>query len=100
MNNNEIMKYKENIFRKILNKFKLLFSKKVNDNCEKTDNFENVAIKSTDLEMIRLKGQIENKKIDIRKLTNEQIGKLIKMYKKEIEQQIIMIEDLDNKLKD
>ena len=96
MKNNELIIYKKNIFRKICDFFKKIFSKKevlqnedIIVNNEKNDSF----IKSTqikenkeELRLLQLKQQYENGEIDEEDMSDEDIDKLCKLYEKETDE--------------
>ena len=89
MKNNKLIVYKKNIFRKISEFFKKIFSKKevlskeVIITNEKNNNFlENIQIKE-DKEELRLLQQYENGEIDEEEISDEDVDKLCELYKKE-----------------
>ena len=96
MKNNELIIYKKNIFRKICDFFKKIFSKKevlqnedIIVNNEKNDSF----IKSTqikenkeELRLLQLKQQYEQGEIDEEDISDEDIDKLCKLYEKETDE--------------
>ena len=96
MKNNELIIYKKNIFRKICDFFKKIFSKKevlqnedIIVNNEKNDSF----IKSTqikenkeELRLLQLKQQYEQGEIGEEDLSAEEIDKLCELYEKETEE--------------
>ena len=95
MRSNELIPYKENIFAKISNFFKKLFFKKKESidetsivNNEYRDSFiENITIKENEEEK-RLKNiqlQYDNGKIEEEDISDEDMDKLIEMYKIETE---------------
>lgn len=92
MKNNKLIVYKKNIFRKISEFFKKIFSKKevlskeVIITNEKNNNFlENIQIKEDKkkLRLLQLKQQYENGEIDEEKISDEDVDKLCELYKKE-----------------
>lgn len=100
MMNNKLIPYKENIFTKISNFFKKLFSRKkeyieesVDENLiyniQQKENFvENIVIKDNEEEK-RLKAlqlQYDNGEIDEEYISDEDIDKLIEMYERETEE--------------
>ena len=96
MKNNELIVYKKNIFRKICDFFKKIFSKKevlqnedIIVNNEKNDSF----IKSTqikenkeELRLLQLKQQYEQGEIDEEDISDKDIDNLCKLYKKETDE--------------
>lgn len=100
MKNNKLIKYKGNIFIKIFEFFKQIFSRK---NISDTENitekliknkgnsinfFENIQIRQNE-EEIRLKNlqlQYDNGEIDEEEISEEDMDKLIEMYEKETEE--------------
>ena len=96
MKNNELIIYKKSIFRKISDFFKKIFSKKevlqnedIIVNNEKNDSFiQNIKIKENkeELRLLQLRKQYENGEIDEEDMSNEDIDKLCKMYKKETDE--------------
>ena len=95
MKNNKLVEYKDNIFTKIANFFKNIFSRKnivetivrepINNEETKDDFLENIVIKETEEEK-RLKSlqlQYDNGEIEEEDILEEDIEKLIKMYEKE-----------------
>lgn len=99
MKNNELIKYKENIFTKISNFIKSLFTKKdkaiikpiaevSTSNKKQKDNFtQNILIKENeeDKRIKILKLQYENGEIDEDGISDEDIDKIIEMYESETE---------------
>ena len=100
MKNNKLISYKENVFSKILNFFKKLFLKKKEATVEvideapiysnqcKEDFIANIVIKENEEEK-RLKDlqlKYDKGEIDEEDITNEDMDKLIEMYKKEKEE--------------
>ena len=92
MKNNKLIVYKKNIFRKISEFFKKIFSKKevlskeVIITNEKNNNFlENIQIKEDkeELRLLQLKQQYENGEIYEEEISNEDVDKLCELYKKE-----------------
>ena len=92
MKNNKLIVYKKNIFRKISEFFKKIFSKKevlskeVIITNEKNNNFlENTQIKEDkeELRLLQLKQQYENGEIDEEEISDEDVDKLCELYKKE-----------------
>ena len=92
MKNNKLIVYKKNIFRKISEFFKKIFSKKevlskeVIITNEKNNNFlENIKIKEDkeELRLLQLKQQYENGEIDEEEISDEDVNKLCELYKKE-----------------
>ncbi len=92
MKNNKLIVYKKNIFRKISEFFKKIFSKKevlskeVIITNEKNNNFlENIQIKEDkeELRLLQLKQQYENGEIDEEEISDEDVDKLCELYKKE-----------------
>ena len=98
MKNNKLIPYKENIFTKISNFFKKIFNKKTilereEDKAIYTDvskeNFiENILIKENEEEKRLKKLQIkyDNGEINEEDISEEDIEKLIDLYKKETEE--------------
>ena len=99
MNNNRLIAYKEKIINKISNFFKKIFFRKKNNvkaignsnNCNNNDkeNFiENIVIKENEEEkrLKNIKFRYDNGEIDEKDILEEDIDKLIEMYKKEIEE--------------
>lgn len=100
MGNNKLISYKENIFTKILNFFKKLFFRKKKDTAKSIDetliynkqckeNFiDNILIKEDEeekrLKMLQL--QYDNEEIDEEDMSDEDIDKLCKLYKKETDE--------------
>ena len=99
MNNNKLIEYKENVFTKISIFFKKLFFRKKETHAEFIDeapiynnpkeNFiENIAIKENEeekrLKILQL--QYDNGEIDEDDISEEDIDKLIALYKKETEE--------------
>lgn len=97
--NNSLEIKKEGFLKKIINKIKLLFGKKENDNFESNtnkvdqnkelksnleDKFSQSLKVSVDLEIFSLKVKLENNEIRAIDLTDEQIDELQKIYDKEI----------------
>lgn len=100
MKNNKLIEYKQNVFIRIFNFFKKLFSKKnvltTKNNIEKSlidsknkANFlEDIQIKKNE-EKIRLKSlqlQYDNGEIDEEDISDEDMDRLIQMYEKETEE--------------
>lgn len=92
MKNNKLIVYKKNIFRKISEFFKKIFSKKevlskeVIITNEKNNNFlENIQIKEDkeELRLLQLKQQYKNGEIDEEEISDEDVDKLCELYKKE-----------------
>lgn len=95
MKNNKLIEYKENIFIKIFKIFKQIFSRKnifaIEDITKNERNysnfFEKIQIKEDEeekrLKILQL--QYDNGEIDEEDISNEDIDKLIEMYKKEAE---------------
>ena len=92
MKNNKLIVYKKNIFRKISEFFKKIFSKKevlskeVIITNEKNNNFlKNIKIKEDkeELRLLQLKQQYENGEIDEEEISDEDVDKLCELYKKE-----------------
>lgn len=97
MKNNKLITYKENIFTKISNFFKKLFSrekksnleninKKIISNNKNKKNFiENILIKENEEEkrLKNLQMQYDNGEIDEDDILDEDMNKLIEMYEKE-----------------
>lgn len=95
MKNNKLIVYKKNIFRKISEFFKKIFSKKevlskeVIITNEKNNNFlENIKIKEDkeELRLLQLKQQYENGEIDEEEISDEDVDKLCELYKKETDE--------------
>ena len=96
MKNNELIIYKKSIFRKICDFFKKIFSKKevlknkvIIVNNDKDDNFiQNIQIKENkeELRLLQLKQQYENGEIDEEDISDKDIDKLCKLYKKETDE--------------
>ena len=100
MMNNKLIPYKENIFTKISNFFKKLFSRKKENieecveenliyNIQQKENFvENIVIKENEEEkrLKELQLQYDNGEIDEDDISDEDIDKLIEMYEKETEE--------------
>ena len=98
--NNKLIQYKENIFTKISNFFKKLFSKKkeyieenVDENLiyniQQKENFvENIVIKENEEEkrLKELQLQFDNGEIDEEDISDEDMDKLIELYNKETEE--------------
>ena len=95
MKNNKLVEYKENVFTKIANFFKNIFSRKtivevidkeqINNMPNKDSFMENLIIKESEEEK-RLKSlqlQYDNEEIEEEDILEEDIEKLIKMYEKE-----------------
>jgi len=100
MKNNKLISYKESVFSRILNFFKKLFFKKkkatveaINETLicnilDKNSFIENIGIKENE-EVKRLKElkiKYDNEDIDEKDLSDEDMNKLIKMYKNETEE--------------
>lgn len=89
MKNNELIIYKKSIFRKIIDFFKNIFSKKevlknedIIVNNDKDDSFiKNIQIKENkeELRLLQLKQQYENGEIDEEDMSDEDIDKLCKL---------------------
>lgn len=96
MKNNELIIYKKSIFRKIIDFFKNIFSKKevlknedIIVNNDKDDSFiKNIQIKENkeELRLLQLKQQYENGEIDEEDMSDEDIDKLCKLYEKETDE--------------
>lgn len=100
MMNNKLIPYKENIFTKISNFFKKLFSSKKKEtnksidklpiyNNQSKENFiENILIKENKEEkrLKTLQLQYDNGEIDEEDILDEDMDKLIEMYEKETEE--------------
>lgn len=99
MKNNKLIKYKENVFTKIFNFFKKIFSKKklsvneedvdetIKEEKNKSNFLEDIQIKE-DKEEIRLKKLqllYDNGEIDEDDLSESDIEKLVALYEKETE---------------
>lgn len=99
MKNNKLIPYKENIFAKISNFFRKIFSRKKEDieemnneksiyNIKQKENFvENILIKENKEEkrLKTLQLQYDNGEIDEEDISDEDMEKLIEMYEKETE---------------
>ena len=100
MKNNKLIKYKENVFTKIFNFFKKIFSKKelsinkedvdetIKEEKNKSNFLEDIQIKE-DKEEIRLKKLqllYDNGEIDEDDLSESDIEKLVALYEKETEE--------------
>ena len=100
MKNNKLIKYKDNVFIKIFQFFKRIFSRKnipiseniieksSTDSKSKTDFLKNIQIQKNE-EEIRLKKlqlQYDNEEIDEDDLSEEEIEKLVVLYEKETEE--------------
>lgn len=98
MKNNNLIEYKENLFTRIFNFFKNLFSRKnVSDNKiikesninikNKNNFFEDIQFKENkeEIELKRLQLLYDNGEIDEDDLSEEEIEKLVSLYKKETE---------------
>lgn len=100
MKNNKLVSYKENIFTRISNFLKKLFWGKKKDDAKTTteetidnnqckENFiKNIVIKENKEEkrLKTLQLQYDNGEIDEEEISNEDMDKLIEMYKKETEE--------------
>ena len=99
MKNNKLIKYKENVFTRIFNFFKKIFSKKklsvnkedvdetIKEEKNKSNFLEDIQIKE-DKEEIRLKKLqllYDNGEIDEDDLSESDIEKLVALYEKETE---------------
>ena len=99
MKNNKLIKYKENVFTRIFNFFKKIFSKKklsvnkedvdetIKEEKNKSNFLEDIQIKE-DKEEIRLKKLqllYDNGEIDEDDLSESDIKKLVALYEKETE---------------
>ena len=99
MKNNKLIKYKENVFTKIFNFFKKIFSKKelsvnkedvdetIKEEKNKSNFLEDIQIKE-DKEEVRLKKLqllYDNGEIDEDDLSESDIEKLVALYEKETE---------------
>lgn len=98
MKQNNLILYKESIFKKILNFFKRVFHidrkdenkttfNNINYNLEKDEFVKNIAIKENEEEkrLKKLQLKYENGEISEDEISDEDIDKLIEMYKKETE---------------
>ena len=98
MKNNNLIEYKENLFTRIFNFFKKLFSRKnVSDNRSikeaniniknKNNFFEDIRFKENkeEIELKRLQLLYDNGEIDEDDLSEEEIEKLVSLYEKETE---------------
>lgn len=100
MMNNKLIPYKENIFRKISNFFKKLFSRKKEYieesadenliyNIKQKENFvENIVIKENEEEkrLKELQLQYDNGEIDEEDISDDDMDEIIEMYEKETEE--------------
>ena len=95
MKSNKLIVYKKNIFRKISEFFKKIFSKKevlpkeVIITNEKDNAFlENIQIKEDkeELRLLQLKQQYENGEIDEEEISDEDVDKLCELYEKEADE--------------
>ena len=99
MKQNNLILYKESILKKILNSFKNVFyiAKKdenkttfnnVNNSLEKDEFIKNIAIKENEEEkrLKKLQLKYENGEISEDEISDEDIDKIIEMYKKETEE--------------
>jgi hypothetical protein len=100
MTNNKLIPYKENIFTKISNFIKKLFSRKkeyieerideksINHNQQKNYFIDNILIKEDEeekrLKILQLR--YDNGEIDEEDISDEDMDKLIEMYEKETEE--------------
>ena len=99
MKNNKLIKYKENVFTKIFNFFKKIFSKKklsvnkedvdetIKEEKNKSDFLEDIQIKEDKEERRLKKLQLlyDNGEIDEDDLSESDIEKLVALYEKETE---------------
>lgn len=100
MKNNKLIEYKPNVFIRIFNFFKKLFSKKsvlttknnieksIIDSKNKANFLEDIQIEKNE-EEIRLKSlqlQYDNGEIDEEDISDEDMDRLIQMYEKETEE--------------
>ena len=100
MMNNKLIPYNENIFTKISNFFKKLFSRKKENieecveenliyNIQQKENFvENIVIKENEEEkrLKELQLQYDNGEIDEEDISDEDMDRLIEMYERETEE--------------
>ena len=97
MKNNKLIIYKKSLFEKIRDLFKKISSKKevlqnedsiINKDYKNNSFIHNIQIKQNkeELRLLQLRKQYENGEIDEEDMSNEDIDKLCKMYKKETDE--------------
>lgn len=109
MKNNKLVIYKNNIFTPIIKFFKKIFARKniLENEIKNTSNgikdsfIENIQIKEDKekLRLYQLKQQYDNGEIDEEDIADEDVDKLVELYKKETDELNADTEKIKNHIK-